>query len=220
MTGCFEFPYEDLIRKPQLGEEWEKFKFFDNALMGYFFKNLAILLFDEAGYEVHPFGYESLLPALKRRLYPSSSSSEVEQRIRATPDLIVRNPKDGTLSLVEVKYRTGHVEEVAPGFPFTFIDLKELNLYKRFWPESVLLVFTHSPNYVYAQEVGKLAEAAEVEYASYGIGTEDGRSIAVEMMFEPAEKTFSLLSNLNEGFRRKVARKVATMLSLRLEGRI
>jgi hypothetical protein len=207
MGGCFEFPYEDLVKVPERGVPWESLEFIDNLILGYYFKSLAILLFDRAGYEVYPFGWESLLPTLKRRLY-AGSQDEVERKIRTAPDLVLRDPEDGSCSLVEVKYRTGGSDEFPKGESVTSIHIKEVSEYKQFWPESIILLFTSAKNYIYAQKVNQLGNWSDKGY------------IPLEYEFDYAEEVFPLLRKLDEQFRRVVARKVAIMHSLRKEGRI
>jgi hypothetical protein len=193
MGGCFEFPYEELVKVPQLGDDWEELDFTDNLVLGYYFKGLAVVMFDQAGYDVYPFGWESLLPTLKRRLYA---------------DLVLRDPEDEGCYLVEVKYRTGQSSEFPKGELVTSIKLREVWEYETFWPESIILLFTSADNYIYAERVSELGHYSDQDY------------YPVEYAFHYAEKVFPRLQKLEEQFRRKVAAKTAVMLSLRREGRI
>lgn len=51
--------------------------FHTNLLKGYLFKDLLVVLLDESGYEVYPYGYESFIAPLKRKIheFPQSSTT-------------------------------------------------------------------------------------------------------------------------------------------------
>lgn len=75
-------------------------RFTRDLLVGSFFKNIAATLFNNAGYEVFPFGYESFLAGLKRPLsYVQFQQNSTAERIRSTPDLVVLDKDNRSLHL-------------------------------------------------------------------------------------------------------------------------
>jgi len=186
--GIFEFDLDDIAPNTETRQWGNEFPDFDdNLLFGYFFKDIAILLLDKCGYEVYPFGYESFFPTLKRQLY-DSLPSEVAGRIRSTPDLLVRNPHDQRVELVEVKARSAGGQ--------WGITIKEIDLYHKFWLESILILIIPTGNYFYAQRVAQL---------------EPTKTVFRPQDFYPIEEIFHQAKELPEDFRRKIVQKVVTL---------
>ena len=185
--GIFEFDIDDTTPNIDI-QQWSNGfpDFDDNLLFGYFFKDIVTLLLDKCGYEVYPFGYESFFPILKRQLY-DSLPSDVAGRIRCTPDLLVRNLREQRVELVEVKARSAGGQ--------WGIQIEQIDLYRKFWLESILILIIPSGNYFYAQHVNKL-ETKE-RYSP-----ED---------FYPLEEIFPLAKELSEDFRRKTVQKACTL---------
>ena len=185
--GIFEFELDEIA--PNTGtQEWSDGfpDFDDNLLFGYFFKDIVAILLDKCGYEVYPFGYDSFFPTLKRQLY-DSLPSEVAGRIRCTPDLLVRNLQEKRVELVEVKSRSAGGQ--------WGIQIEQIDLYRKFWPESILILIIPSGNYFYAQYVQKLEHKERYS-------PED---------FCPLEEIFPLAKELSKDFRRKMAQKACTL---------
>ena len=190
--GIFEFDLDEMVPNTEIQQWGNQFPDFDdNLLFGYFFKDIVTLLLDKCGYEIYPFGYESFFPTLKRQLY-DSLPSEVAGRIRCTPDLLVRNPYDQRVELVEVKARSAHGQ--------WGITIKEINLYQKFWPESILILIIPTGNYFYAQRVAQL-KPTKTDYRPKD--------------FHPIEEIFPQAKELPEDFRRKIVKKVVTLFSNR-----
>jgi hypothetical protein len=75
-----------------------------NLIKGRLGEALVTALFQQAGWQVLPFGIETFLPVGKGRIL--SKNSKATQDLRALPDLVVYHPQpDGTIHpyLVEVK---------------------------------------------------------------------------------------------------------------------
>jgi len=185
-VGIFNFSNEDT--KPYTRtQQWNGLLDFDDDLLfGYFFKDIITLLLDKCGYEVYPYGYESFFPNLKRQLY-GSKNTEVANRIRSTPDLLVRRAAEKQVYLVEVKARSASGKYG--------ITINEVEEYRQFWPESIIILIIPSGNYFYAQYVNKLQIKP-----SY-----------MRNDFSPIEDIFPLVKELPEDFRRKLVRKVRTL---------
>ena len=135
---------EDLSKQM---DEWSSFP--KNLLVGYVFKDLVTVVLDQAGYEVYPYGYESFLPAIKRKLYDREiRSSPILERVRFTPDILVYDRDGKFVQLVEVKSR-------ATTFNGKY-DIKEVGRYRKYWPESILVLVVPQEPYLCAQRVSDL----------------------------------------------------------------
>lgn len=184
--GIFEFAEEETAPNTE-SKEWDGLLDFDDDLMfGYFFKDIVVLLLDKCGYEVYPYGYESFFPNLKRKLY-NTENPKAAERIRSTPDLLVRNPNDQQVEIVEVKARS------ATGAYGLKID--GIERYLKFWLESVIILVIPSGNYFYAQRISELK--SQTSYSPQD--------------FRPLEEIFPLVKGLLEDFRKKLVRKVRTL---------
>jgi len=185
--GIFEFPEEEIEPNTE-SQDWEGiFDFDDHLLFGYFFKDIVTIMLDKAGYEVYPYGYETFLPSLKRRLY-ESQTSDVAGRIRFTPDLLLRNSDSGEVYLVEIKARSASGRRG--------IIIKEIQQYLEFWPESIIVLVVPSGNCFYAQ----YAEQLDLSGKYYP-----------EDEFCLLEDIFPLVKSLPKDFRRKMVLKARTL---------
>jgi len=186
--GIFEF--DDEKTKPHAEtKQWKGILDFDDNLMfGYFFKDIIVLLLDKCGYEVYPYGYESFFPNLKRKLCNQPfEEQDSAKRIRSTPDLLVKHADEQRVDLVEIKSRTARGKRG--------IEINEIKQYRKFWPESILVLVIPSGNYFYAQHISKL----------------DTKSSYTPQDFRSFEEIFPLAEQLPEDFRLKLVRKVRTL---------
>jgi len=169
-------------------------KFRRDLLVGSFFKNLVVTILDDAGYEVYPFGYETFLANLKRPLYDAEAiHSEAAERIRSTPDLVVLDKETGDLNLVEVKFR-GRLWDDKRAHIL-------VNLYRKYWSESVLLLICPRGKIFYAQFVRNL--------------TREDNFFPVAQDFLPLEEVFKRISWENpvrKGFYANLVRTVSRSL--------
>jgi hypothetical protein len=125
--------------------------FFDNVLEGNQMKEVVKVLLEKAGYLVLPYGYESMLSGLRRRLgEKGTKKSRTVRRIRASPDLLVYDDERKDLMLVEVKMRKAKKETKI------LIYGRMISNYKEFWNDSILVVVVPCGDILYAQRVGEL----------------------------------------------------------------
>ena len=118
-------------------------------LKGNSIKDVVRLLFEKSGYGVFPYGYESTLSDIKKKLTQvNSKNSRTARRIRSSPDLLVYDDQREDVMLVEIKMRRAPMET-------RVTNLKILNC-KEFWDDSVLVVVVPSGNVFYAQMVSEL----------------------------------------------------------------
>lgn len=164
--------------------------FHTNLLQGYCFKDLLVVLLDASGYEVYPYGYESFIAPLKRKIYESPESLTT-RRVRSAPDLLVYHSEDKVILLVEVKSRN----LTDPGS----VGISNVSLYQKYWPESILVVVINSGSYLYAQQVRQLKPVVAGKHG------DDFTDFNLEEDFQPLPAVFKHLdvSSL-EDFKRRV----------------
>lgn len=123
--------------------------FYRDMLKGNQAKELVKVLLEKSGYLVLPYGYESTLSDMKRRLRERGArNSRTIRRIRTSPDLLVYDGERKDAMLVEIKMRR------AP--KVTSIKYLRVANYKEFWDDSVLVLVVPSGNVFYAQKVSEL----------------------------------------------------------------
>ena len=124
-------------------------KFYDDMLKGSQVKDLVRVLLEKSGYSVLPYGYESTLADMKKKLRDKDAkNSRTVRRIRTSPDLLVYDEKRKDAMLVEVKMRRAPKE--------TSVKYLRLANYKEFWNDSILVVLVPCGNVFYAQKVSEL----------------------------------------------------------------
>jgi hypothetical protein len=174
-------------------------KFTRDLLVGSFFKNLAVTVLHNAGYEVYPFGYESFLAGLKRPLYDVEPlRTETAERIRSAPDIVVLDRETSDLYLVEVKFRGRLWDD-------QHADIY-VNLYRKYWNESVLILICPRGKIFYAQFVKNL--------------TRTDNKFPVSEDFLPLEDIFTRISwehPVTKGFYTRLVRAVSENLSYKKE---
>ena len=123
--------------------------FYKNLLAGHFHKDLIRVILEESGYEVYPYGYESFLTPLKIKFEKGEiKHTEISKKIRSTPDLLVYDPENTTVELLEVKStRWDWTDNVLIG---------TMPKYQKYWRESVLVIVLPAGHFFFAQKVNKL----------------------------------------------------------------
>jgi hypothetical protein len=85
--------------------------FYDRVLEGNLAKELVKALLEKSGYLVIPYGYESTLSNLRKRLARrGTKKSRAVRKIRSSPDLLVYDGQRKDLMLVEIKMRKAPTE--------------------------------------------------------------------------------------------------------------
>jgi len=112
-------------------------------------KELVKVLLEKSGYLVYPYGYESTLSDIKKKLSErGTKNSRTARRIRSSPDLLVYDEKRKDVMLVEVKMRRAPKE--------TSVKFLRIANYKEFWNNSILILVVPTGNLFYAQKVSEL----------------------------------------------------------------
>ncbi len=123
--------------------------FYRDMLKGNQTKELIKVLLEKSGYLVLPYGYESTLSDMKRRLRERGArNSRTIRRIRTSPDLLVYDGERKDAMLVEIKMRRA--------LKATSIKYLKVANYKEFWDDSVLVLVVPSGNVFYAQKISEL----------------------------------------------------------------
>lgn len=124
-------------------------QFYDDMLKGNQIKELIKVLLEKSGYLVLPYGYESTLSDIRKKLRDKGAkNSRTARRIRTSPDLLVYDGNRKDVILVEVKMRRTPKE--------TSIKYLRITNYKEFWNDSVLIVVIPKGNVFYAQKISEL----------------------------------------------------------------
>lgn len=132
-------------------EEIKLSEFYENVLEGNQIKEVVKVLLEKSGYLVLPYGYESTLSGLRRRLSEKGTKkSRTVRRIRSSPDLLIYDDEKKDLMLIEVKMRKAKKETKI------LIYARMMANYKEFWNDSFLVVVVPCGNIFYAQRVGEL----------------------------------------------------------------
>lgn len=164
-------------------------EFYDNVLRGNLTKELVKVLLEKAGYHVVPYGYESTLSDMKKRLgIKGTKKSKTVRKLRSSPDLLVYDEWIKDVMFVEVKMRNIQDE--------TKLRIYEEKIapYREFWDECILVLVVPCGNVFYAQKVSELEKKRvydmsedfrKIEDIFTRVSTEDTlhfRKIALQIM--------------------------------------
>lgn len=125
--------------------------FYDRVLRGNLTKELVKVLLEKAGYHVVPYGYESTLSDVKKRLaVEGTKKSKTVRKLRSSPDLLVYDERVKDVMFAEVKMRNIQDE--------TEVRMYEEKIapYREFWDECILILVVPCGNVFYAQKVSEL----------------------------------------------------------------
>ncbi len=128
-------------------------KFLERKNIGNIAKQFVGDLFTESGFDVYPMGYESEFSTIKNKI--RNNEDDVSRRIRTIPDLLVIDNKKMTPSLIEVKYRSYSTK--------MDIKIKELEDYKKFWPEAFIVCVIPDKIGFYAQKIKNISSQGEIK---------------------------------------------------------
>ena len=128
--------------------------FYEDMFKGNSIKELIKALLEKSGYTVIPYGYESTLSDIKKKLNQrDSKNSRTARRIRSSPDLLVYDDQRNDVTLVEIKMRNAPSETKVLSLKISFC--------KEFWNDSYLIVVVPCGNIFYAQKVSEIENKQE-----------------------------------------------------------
>ena len=124
-------------------------QFYDDVLKGNQIKEIVKVILEKSGYSVYPYGYESTLLNIKKKLREEGTrNSKTVRRIRSSPDLLVYDPFRKDLVLIEVRMRKAKKQ--------TAIRYLKINWCKEFWDDSAIVLVVPFGNVFYAQNIHDL----------------------------------------------------------------
>lgn len=131
---------EDLIEEERSLTKNTDFQI--NLLKGNIAQKIIESIFQEFGYEVYPYGYESYLTNIIKHMKNKYANIPVS-KIRATPDLFVYDRAKNEGYLVEVKATT------TPDETKYLISKYTVDKYLKYWGEAILIVYCIPSTNVY-----------------------------------------------------------------------
>ena len=174
---------EDIIQDDRIRNRETEFNI--NLLKGRLSQTIIETIFQEFGYEVYTYGYESYLPNLVKSMRKGKANLPVK-KLRATPDLIIYNRESNEGFLVEVK-ATNTPDETEYWFP----EYKLQN-YITFWPEAILVVYCIPSMNIYCCKVTDI-NVAQLKVRNDVIQGTKAYIINLKETFFPLPKYFSLI---------------------------
>jgi len=106
-------------------------------------------ILDMSDYMVFPYGFESAFSYIKIQLHKGEiTDTPTARKIRSSPDLLVYDPSDKDIKLVEVKSRNYDDEKD--------VVIDKIGWYKKYWEGSILSVIIPHGHWFYAQYIDKL----------------------------------------------------------------
>ena len=135
---------EDLIREERLTKIETEFQI--NLLKGRLAQVVIETIFQEFGYEVYPYGYESYLTNIIKFMKKGEANIPV-RKIRATPDLFVYDRESNDGYFLEVK-ATNTPEETK-----FWISKWVLDGYNTYWSEAILIIYCIPSMNIYCRQV-------------------------------------------------------------------
>lgn len=135
---------EDLVREERLTKIETEFQI--NLLKGRLSQVVIETIFQEFGYEVYPYGYESYLTNIIKSMRKSNANISV-RKLRATPDLIVYDRELNEGFFLEVKATN------TPDETKFWISKPTLQNYITYWPEAILVIYCIQSMNIYCRQI-------------------------------------------------------------------
>jgi DNA-directed RNA polymerase subunit RPC12/RpoP len=139
-----EISDEDLIREERSTRIETDFQI--NLLKGRLAQVIIETIFQEFGYEVYPYGYESYLTNIIRFMRKGNANIPV-RKVRATPDLFIYDRELNDGSFLEVKATN------TPDETKFWISKSTLQSYTTYWPEAILTIYCLPSMNIYCRQV-------------------------------------------------------------------
>jgi len=142
-----EISDEDLIQEERATKLETEFRL--NLLKGRLAQAVIEAIFQEFGYEVYPYGYESYLTNIIKFLRKGNANIPTK-KIRATPDLFVYDRELNDGFFLEIKATN------TPDESRFWISKYTLQMYLSYWPETVLVIYCIPSVNIYCRQVGDI----------------------------------------------------------------
>jgi DNA-directed RNA polymerase subunit RPC12/RpoP len=138
---------KDLIREERMRARDTDFLL--NKLKGQLAQVVLETIFQEFGYEVYPYGYESYLTNIIKFMRRKDANIPV-RKMRATPDLFIYDREINEGFFLEVKATT----DLKTNYR---ISQSILQGYQRYWPESILVVYCLPSMNIYCRPLNEIS---------------------------------------------------------------
>ena len=135
---------EDLIREERKMRRETEFQI--NLLKGRLAQVVIETIFQEFGYEVYPYGYESYLTNIIKFMRKPNANIPV-RKVRATPDIFIYDRELNDGFFIEIK-ATNTPDETS-----FWISKFTLETYNTYWPEAVLVVYCLPSMNIYCRQI-------------------------------------------------------------------
>ena len=146
---------EDLIREERLTKIQTEFQI--NLLKGRLSQVVIETIFQEFGYEVYPYGYESYLTNIINSMRKGNANIPV-RKLRATPDLIVYDRELNDGFFLEVKATN------TPDETKFWLSKPTIQNYITYWPEAILIIYCIQSMNIYCRQVKDISpEQLQIE---------------------------------------------------------
>jgi hypothetical protein len=157
---------------------------------GNVFKELVKALLEDFGYTTAPYGYENQFSTLiKKEL--SMNNSETARRIRSSPDLLVYDPDNKDINLVEVKMSAKE-----------YININKIEDYRKFWDDAIIVAVIYDDKDLFYAE--RIRDLRTLSYRKYHTPKDDFRRIQevfTKIASEGLDKYRKLAHNMLEATR-------------------
>ena len=180
-----EITDEDLIREERANAS--NTNFYLNLVKGRLVQVLIESIFQEFGYEVYPYGYESYLTNIIKFMRKGTANLPV-RKIRASPDLFVYDREINDGFLVEVK-ATATRDETR-----YWISKRTLDTYRQYWPEAILVVYCIPSGNIHCKQIGNI-RLDELEIEQSPITQWDNYVLNMEEEFQNLYDFFRLIES-------------------------
>lgn len=188
---------EDLIQEERATKLETEFLL--NLLKGHLAQVVIETIFQEFGYEVYPYGYESYLTNVIKFLRKGNANIPA-RKIRATPDLFVYDREFNDGFFLEAKATN------TPDESRFWISKSILQTYLTYWQETVLIVYCMPSMNIYCRQVRDIhPEELPIERPSVTNGEKYVLNLKDDFCALPDQ--FRLIEPVRyEGFRQKIRR--------------
>lgn len=190
---------EDLIHEERLTKIETEFHI--NLLKGRLAQVIIEAIFQEFGYEVYPYGYESNLTNIIKFLRKPGANIPV-RKLRATPDIFVYDREVNDGFFIEIK-ATNTPDETS-----YWISKFTLDTYNAFWSEAILIIYCLSSMNIYCRRINDISrDLLPIEQSP--IGRHENYVINLKSDFLTLPDFFRLIeSDPYEDFLKRVRRVI------------
>lgn len=162
--------------------------FMRRSLQGDFICSVVKRIFEESGFFTSYFGYESLLPVMKK--YIGMKETYTALKLRSTPDLIVLNIEKDALALIEVKSKNRPPR--AGLIPLNEDEAHRISDTKKLWSECFVIYVVPNNQMFYAQQAKHIEIIEDCSYGYACLNLHKNFKKLEELIYEINEETLDV----------------------------